>query len=258
MKGGIAAFIDALDQVNIDKLKKGIMIIITYDEEIGFKGIKFIKDRKDIPNNIIIGEPTNLDVIAFAKGCMEYKATIHGKSVHSSLMPKGDNAILKTFSFIKELNKLFKKLKKDENNKFDIPFTTMNIAIINGGNAINIVPDKCELTFDFRTILTKHHKIIRDTISAICKKYDAEYELITDVYPSNNESSENIKIIEDILKKKTTGVNYVTEGNFLENKNIFIIGPGPITAHEINEHISIESYKKTVESYKEIIKSICK
>ena len=258
MKGGIAAFIDALNQTDIDVLNKGIMVIITYDEEIGFKGIKFIKDRKDIPNNIIIGEPTDLEVIAFCKGCMEYKVTLHGKAVHSSLMPKGDNAILKAYEFVKELNVLFEELKVDKNDKFDIPYTTMNIAMINGGKSINIVPDKCELTFDFRTIHESHHKIINDRLNKLCEKYKADIEVITDVLPSNNNSKENIEIIESILNKKTTGVNYVTEGNFLENKNIFIIGPGPVSAHEIDEHISIESYNKTVESYKGIIKSLCK
>ena len=258
MKGGIAAFVDALDQINIEKLKYGIMIIITYDEEVGFNGIKFVKDRKDIPNNIIIGEPTDLEPIAFIKGCMEFKVTFKGKAVHSSVMIKGDNAILKTLEFVKELNKLFNRLKKDNNNKFDIPYTTMNIAMINGGNAVNVVPDKCELTFDFRTILNNHHKIIRNKIDKLCKKYNASYEIITDVLPSNNESEENIKIIEQILDKKTTGVNYVTEGNFLNNKNIFIIGPGPITAHEVNEHIKIESYNKAINAYKNIVESICK
>ena len=258
MKGGIAAFIDAIDQINIDELKKGIMILITYDEEIGFKGIKFIKDRKDIPNNIIIGEPTDLEPIAFIKGCMEYKVNLYGKAVHSSMMVNGENAILKACNFIDELTKLFNELKKDNNDKFDIPFTTINIATINGGKAINIVPDKCEITFDFRTILASHHKIIRNRIEELCKKYKADYETITDILPSNNESLENIKMIEKILDKKVTGVNYVTEGNFLENKNIFIIGPGPVTAHETNEHILIKSYNKSIVAYKKIIESICK
>ncbi len=258
MKGGIAAFIDSLDQIDIAKLSYGIMVIITYDEEIGFAGINLIKDRKDIPKDIIICEPTDLEPIAFCKGCMEYHVTLKGKSVHSSMMIHGDNAVLKAMEFTKDLNKLFKRLKRDKNKKYSIPFTTMNIASIKGGDSINIVPSKCELTFDFRTILESHHKLIRKEVDSLCKKYDAIYETITDVLPSNNKSVTNLELIEKLTGKKTTGANYVTEGNFLTNKNIIIVGPGPVTAHEVDEHISIESYNKTKEVYKNIVNYLCK
>lgn len=41
-----------------------------------------------------------------------------------------------------------------------------------------------------------------------------------------------------------------------ESKRL-ILGTGPITAHEINEHISIDSYEKLIEQYKELINKIC-
>ena len=258
MKGGIAAFLDSIQDIDLSKIEPGIMLIITYDEEIGFEGIKFIKDREDIPNNVIICEPTDLEPIISCKGCMEYKVLFEGYSVHSSMMINGDNAILKAMDFIKELNRFFNKLKMDNNNTFDIPFTTMNIATINGGTVINIVPSICELSFDFRTVKKNHHELIRKKIDKLCKKYKAKYEIITDVMPTNNESKESIGLIEQITNKKSTGVNYVTEGNFLENKNIIILGPGPVTAHEVDEHIEIDSYNKTVIVYKKIIQNICK
>lgn len=258
MKGGIAAFIDSILSTNVDKLKYGIMVIITYDEEIGFKGIKLVKDRKDIPRNIIICEPTDLIPIAYSKGCMEYKVTFKGKAVHSSVMINGDNAINKAMSFIRELNKLFEELKVYKNRMFEIPFTTMNIATINGGNSINIVPDRCELTFDFRTVVEDNHEFIRKRIQKICGKYNLEYELMTNILPSNNKSKELVCLVEELSSKKSTGVNYVTEGNFLKNKDVIVIGPGPVCAHEVNEHIKIDSYNKAVEIYKNLINSICK
>lgn len=257
MKGGISAFLNAVNNIDLNSLKKGIMIAITFDEEIGFKGINMIKDRTDIPKNIIIGEPTDLIPIAFCKGCMEFNVCLKGKSVHSSNMIYGENAILKTCDFIKELQSFSEKLKIDNNSKFDIPYTTMNIAMVNGGTSINIVPNQCNLSFDFRTILESHHKLIIEEIKNLCNKYNCSYSIITDVLPSNNNDKKNIKNIEKILNKKTSGMNYVTEGNFLNDKNVFIIGPGPITAHEVNEHISVESYRETIKAYTEIIYNYC-
>ena len=258
MKGGIAAFIDALDQTDISKLDSGVMIIITFDEEIGFKGINLIKDRNDIPNNVLIGEPTDLVPIISCKGCIEYEVEFFGKSVHSSVMPEGVNAVLKSCDFINNLNKFFNKLKKDTNKKYSVPYTTMNIATINGGSRINIVPDNCKITFDFRTILKEQHDIINNYVDELCKKYDCKKNKITDVYPNNNTNIESINLIEKISKKKSTGINYVTEGNFLDKNSVFIIGPGPVTAHEVNECIRIDSYKKTVELYKRMISYFCK
>ena len=60
MKSGIAAFMQALKETNLSKLKKGIKIYITYDEEIAFAGIKeIVKSKVDMPKYIIVGEPTN-------------------------------------------------------------------------------------------------------------------------------------------------------------------------------------------------------
>ena len=258
MKGGIAAFLDAIDNVNVRELKKGLMVITTYDEEIGFDGIKLIKDRKDLPENIIIGESTDMVPVAFIKGCMEFKATFKGLAVHSSYMPRGINAIEKAVEFIRELNEFAVVLKKDQNEKFDIPFATMNIAIINGGNAINKVPDRCELEFDFRTILEDQHEVIYQKIAELAKKYNCEIEVINDVMPKNTRNQESIEIIEKLLNEKTTGVNYTTEGNFIKGRNIFILGPGPITGHEIDEHISVKSYRRAKKAYTDIINSFCK
>lgn len=52
-------------------------------------------------------------------------------------------------------------------------------------------------------------------------------------------------------------MNYVTEGNFLIGKNVVVLGPDPVTAHEDNEHISISSYNTTKEVYKKIIEEYC-
>lgn len=257
MKGGIAAFLDIVNDLDISKLKKGLMIIITFDEEIGFKGINLIKDRDDIPNNILIGEPTDLEPIAFLKGCMEFNAKFYGKSVHSSVMPFGDNAILSANKFISELLDFSKKLENEKNNGFTIPYTTMNVAIIKGGTSINIVPDECNLSFDFRTVFSEQHQVIINKINELGKKYNSNIDIITNVYPSNNEDKEKIKVIEKITGKKVSGMNYVTEGNFLVGKNVVVLGPGPVTAHEDNEHISISSYNTTKEFYKKIIEEYC-
>lgn len=256
MKSGIAAFLNALNEIELDKLNKGIQVVITYDEEIGFSGIKELKNYyKDFSDNILIGEPSNLVPIVACKGCLEYSVKFFGKAVHSSLEPNGKNAIVECMKFINELLIVKEKLKKEENKIFkDIPYTTVNIGTIFGGTAINIVPDTCEIKFDFRTVFKEQNKELKTKINTILNKYNCTYEVITEV---KSFTSKPNKIIEKITNKKSISYSYVTEGNFLEKENIFILGPGPVTAHEKDEYISIESYNKTVEIYKKIIKTYC-
>jgi acetylornithine deacetylase len=258
MKGGIAAFLEAINNISIEKLSKGVMVMITFDEEIGFEGVKLIKDRKDIPKTIIVGEPTNNEVIISSKGCMEFEVTFKGKTVHSSSMVLGDNAILKCMRFIDELTILANSLKNDTNEKFSTQYTTNNISIIEGGDCINKVPDKCKLLFDFRTVYESHNEIILTEVENLVTKYNAHSKLITNIKPFNCSNKNKLKIIENILNAKTVGANFVTDGNFFEKRDIFIIGPGPLTAHQENEYIEVASFEKTIVTYQKIIEQFCK
>ena len=258
MKGGIAAFLEAINNVSLDKLSKGIMVIITYDEEIGFEGVKLIKDRKDVPKTIIVGEPTNTKVLISSKGCMEYETTFTGKAAHSSYMVLGDNAILKTMKFINDLSILTDSFKEETNEMFSTPYTTNNISIIEGGTCINKVPDKCKLLFDFRTVYESHNETIATEVENLVNKYNASLKVITDIKPFNNMNQKKIKLIENIANSQAGGANYVTEGNFFEKRDIFIIGPGPITAHQENEYIEIDSFNRTIMIYQKIIEQFCK
>ena len=59
----------------------------------------------------------------------------------------------------------------------------------------------------------------------------------------------------DFLENEKTA-NFMTEASWVKGKRI-ILGPGPVTAHEINEHISKKSLRVLVEQYKELIEKIC-
>lgn len=257
MKGGIAAFLESINNISLEKLKKGIMIIITFDEEINFGGVKLIKDRKDIPKTLIIGEPTDAKALISSKGCIEYEITFYGKTAHSSYMVLGDNAILKAIKFIDDLSNLSNSFINDLNENFTTSHTTNNISIIEGGTCINKVPDRCRLLFDFRTVYESHNEIIINEVEKLTKKYNANLKMITNINPFNNLNKNKIKIIENITESKASGANYATEGNFFDKKDIFIIGPGPITAHQENEYIEIESFNKMIDIYKKIIEKFC-
>ena len=242
MKGSIAAILSSVSKIDFSKNKKGIKLFFTYDEEIGFSGINELVDKKiKFPNNIIVGEPTNNEVINASKGLLELKITFEGISSHSSKPEEGVNAIENCVDFINKLKDYYNELKEEN---IDSKYATMNIGVINGGRSMNIVPDNCEIQMDFRTISKKQNE-------KIIKKVN---ELI-----DNNTTCEVINNINPFINScgKINMSDYITETSFMESKNKNILGVGPINAHKKDEFITIESLNKLEEQYIKVIKEKC-
>lgn len=247
MKGGIAGILQAVLETNWEKVKYGIKLYFTYDEEINFLGIREITQQKQkFPENMIIGEPTSNIIMNGSKGLLELKLTFSGISAHSSIAKKGENAIEKAINFINEFKVFYNELKKDKSDNFEIGYTTMNIGKIEGGKSINIVPNSCEVLVDFRVIKSEHIELIINKVDELKQKYDATYDIINNIKPFVNKN------------EAIQSTNFITEASFIDAKNRYILGVGPMNAHKANEYITTESLEKLVIQYKEIIYKFCK
>lgn len=246
MKGGIAGILQAIIETDWEKLKYGMKLYFTYDEEINFLGIKEIIEKKEkFPKNMIIGEPSNNIIMNSSKGLLEFKIAFTGISAHSSMINKGENAIEKSIEFLNELKSFYNELKKDKNDNFEIGYTTMNIGKIEGGKSINIVPSSCEVFIDFRLIKSEHKKLILNKISELTRKYNATYTIINSISPFANKN------------EKMNPTNFITEASFIDAENKYILGVGPINAHKANEYITTASLEKIIMQYKYMIYKFC-
>ena len=248
MKGGIASILSVISNLDLNKNK--IALYFTNDEEIGFEGISDIKDLI-VPNNIIIGEPTENIPIYGTKGVLELRIAFYGVKCHSSTPDKGINAIYQCVEFINKLRDYYdNEIKKEICNDFIIPYTTMNIGMINGGETVNSVPGKCEITIDFRIAINNQGEIILKRIKELLKDINVDIKVTQSLNPKINNN--DISFLEEVSCKKQTKC-YLTEGSVLD-KNFIILGPGPDTSHQKNEYITIESLNKTISLYELIVK----
>ena len=239
MKGSIAAILSSVSKIDFSKNKKGIKLFFTYDEEIGFSGINELIDKGvDFPKNIIVGEPTNNEVINASKGLLELRIIFKGISSHSSKPEEGVNAIENCIDFINKLKDYYNELKREN---IDSKSATMNIGVINGGRSINIVPDNCEIQIDFRTVSKKQNEKIIKKINNLI---------------NNNVNCEVINNINPFISnfERINMSDYITEASFIEAENKYILGVGPINAHKKDEFITIESLNKLEEQYIKIIR----
>ena len=250
MKGGIAVMLEAVSKINFNKLKHGMKLYFTFDEEIGFGGTyELVKNNEIFPEFMVFGEPTDNKPLTGGKGLLEYEIYFKGVKAHSSNPDKGISANLNAVNFIYELNKFYNnRIKNDQEEEYEIPYTTMNVGIIKGGSAKNSIPASCKISIDFRIAKKKHIKLIKETIEGLAKKYVADVNIIESIDPFLNK----IDFIEDI-----NTANFMTEASLINNSKKIILGTGPVTAHEVDEHISKKSYRKLVKQYEDLIYKIC-
>lgn len=269
MKGFFAFLLDAISEINLKKLKNPLHILATADEETDMSGANFFSKNTTLkPYFTIIGEPTSLKPVIAHKGHISYSIHVYGKSGHSGNPMLGINSIDIMHEIIKNLLKLREFLKKNYiHHGFSIPYTTINLGLIQGGYAVNQICDFCKLYFDIRplpTLTTQNiDTLIHDTLYPINKKWPNIIKIKKIHQPISGyiyaHDHNVIKKIEKISEKSKKMVNYCTEASFLQSVSpVVILGPGSINqAHQANEFMDCSFIKPTKKIIKNIIKNFC-
>jgi len=156
MKGYIACVLAALPHFLQKPLKQPLHLALSYDEEVGCLGVpslvKALAEREHKPALCIVGEPTELKPIIGHKGKLALRCTVHGAPCHSAYAPHGVNAIEYAAKLINRLGELGEQLAQPDkhDNRFDPPYSTVQTGVIQGGSALNIVPEHCRFDFEMR------------------------------------------------------------------------------------------------------------
>ena len=135
-KGGLVVMLYALKALQKSEFaeKIGWEVIINPDEELGSPGSEsFLKERARQADFGLLFEPTlpNGDFVSARKGVGNFTFVVRGRSAHSGReFDKGRNAIVCCCQLMNEIHQL--------NQNSDVTF---NVGRINGGNALNVVPD---------------------------------------------------------------------------------------------------------------------
>jgi succinyl-diaminopimelate desuccinylase len=148
MKGGLAALLCALMDLAASTPVR-VRIMCMPDEESEELDVRSTDDlvRAGLGGNFAItGEPTNLRIGVQAKGVLAMRIEVHGRSAHSSTPWLADNAILKAIDAFRAIESL--PFARESSDLFDRP--SINLGRIQGGDAVNKVPDRCTMAIDIR------------------------------------------------------------------------------------------------------------
>ena len=281
MKGFNALILAAIPTMMKVKLQKPIQIAFSYDEEVGCLGAPAMinKIRVTLPKAaaVIVGEPTMMNTVNGHKTSIGLKTHVRGFEVHSSLMHNGVSAVMnagKLVSWVSEQTEKNKAMKvQEENRKFEPPFTTLHVGVINGGTAGNITAKDCRFSLDIRCLPSESSKAWVNKYEEYAKIVEAQMQTTNTTSYINIEKAHFVPglkpevngfaeaLVRQITRQnKTEMVSYGTEaGQFQEaGYSTIICGPGSIKqAHQANEYIDVLQLKKGELFISELIKSVC-
>lgn len=163
-KGSLAAMMYAMEQCARypELLRCDLVLCASVDEEHAFTGLlKFLE--LDMPiSAAVVGEPTELKIVASHKGCVRFAVRTFGKSAHSSVPHEGENAIVPMAKIVQYLQE---KMTPELGRLSDALCgpATLSIGTIRGGKQINIVPESCVIEVDRRIVPGENpHRVLAD------------------------------------------------------------------------------------------------
>jgi acetylornithine deacetylase len=175
MKGFLAVLLAAVPRFAAADLQRPLLLALTYDEEIGTVGAPAAVERllatQPRPSAVLIGEPTGMQVVSGHKGIRAFTTVVEGLDGHSSQPQRAANAIAAAARIAVHLDDLAaERLAAAGDPRFDPPATTVNLATVRGGQAINIVPRRCELTWEYRPVPADDSFAIRDEVDRFARQ----------------------------------------------------------------------------------------
>lgn len=262
VKGYLACALAAVARIDIAKLKKPLALVLTADEEIGCVGAKFLARKKAVrARYAIVGEPTGLHPIRAGKGYGLAEIVVYGEEAHSAFPEEGRSAIFDAAHILTRLERVVKKLAARRNPDFDPPYTTLNIGMIHGGSAKNIIPGECRITVEWRPVPGQDPALAAGFIRESLDGFRADLEIKRVDPPFEPSATRKLAgLMESISGNPAGTVSFGTEAAHLNTggEETIVFGPGDMTmAHKTGEYVRIADLRRCVKYLETAIARIC-
>jgi acetylornithine deacetylase len=170
MKGFLASCLHLADRASRERLTTPLLLCFSHDEEVGCVGVRSAIDALDAAGRpirlAIVGEPTTMRIATGHKGKLAARATCWGVEGHSALAPRALNAIHLACDFVGRLRRRQVELAETGSSDpdYDVPYTTLHAGLIEGGTALNIVPNRCSVDFEIRNVAADDPRLILEQL----------------------------------------------------------------------------------------------
>ncbi|MEZ5926125.1 MAG: acetylornithine deacetylase [Hyphomicrobiaceae bacterium] len=261
MKGFLACVMAMVPEFQRRKPAIPLHLLFSYDEEVGCTGVRpmiaELGARLTKPHLVIVGEPTTMTVVDAHKGASRFRTVVTGREAHSSMAHIGVNAIHIAGLLIAELGKLEAELRTGrQDERFTPPYSTLQVGLIEGGRAQNIVPRNCSFSWEIRAlpgvsiddVLRRFNRAVEEVHLPAMRRVAVDASIETkhiNTVPAffSGQGSEAVSLALRLAEQNEThAVSYGTEAGLFQASGppSVICGPGDIAqAHRPDEFVAV-------------------
>jgi acetylornithine deacetylase len=237
-KGIIAAQIAAAEKLRAADIHVGLLFLV--GEERDSQGAQIANQQPRGAKFLINGEPTENKLALASKGTLRVELVARGRMAHSAYPELGESAIEKLLDALDSV----RKLKLPTNPK--VGPCTMNIGLLEGGRAPNVIPDHARAHLLFR-LVGPAQELRRQIAQAVAGKADAEFKLEIPYM-----EFATVPGIETMIAAFTTDIPALTNWG-----RPLLIGPGSIhVAHTEGEYIEKQQLLDAIDLYVSIARQL--
>jgi acetylornithine deacetylase len=257
-KGSLATFVQAsLNALEKKSLHSNVILLFVADEEYQFTGARYAVQNGLRADYGIAGEPTRLRIVHAHKGVTRWRVWTRGRAAHSAYPERGENAIYRMADVLQRLEQYAKNLTRSKPHPV-LGTPTLSVGVIEGGQAVNVVPDRCWIEIDRRSLPGETaERIVAETRKFLNDLSDWEFD-----EPHLSVEGMEVSKESEVVQQLATAIEAVTGTAMLEaapyatDAGIYhaagiptvVFGPGDIAqAHTDEEYIDLQQVHQAVQ-----------
>lgn len=284
-KGGIAAVVSAFEKhlASGRKNRKSIGFVGVIDEESEHRGSMALKDMGITADFAVVTEPTALKLGIGCKGTAPVKIEITGRAAHGCRPWLGENAVLAGMRIAGDImDEMLPECFIDGIGKVK---ASWNLGKIEGGDAYNIVPDRCSIWFDRRLVPGENQDQVIEKVGNIIGRYNGKNSITATAEIArpdwNWDPIKKRGLLPALTKTTSKIVEYAKKAHYAVEHNDPVVfftdgyqemdflvndlgvesiqyGPGDSSlCHTDDEQLSISELERCSRVYAELIRLIC-
>jgi len=275
MKGFLALAMNRARAFDPNELTAPLVLVFTSDEERGTLGARSLFETwppvRSLPRAAIIGEPTELRAVRMHKGHLKLRIVFHGIAAHSGYPHLGRNAIEPAARAVVALSALRAELETERvptSLAFEpVPYVALNVGVISGGTAPNVIPERCVLELGIRVLPGVESASLTARVeSAIHRALGDEgryqLEMVGDSPPMELSPEADIyrRLTHELGQQAEFAVSFATDAGWFARAGLECVvwGPGSIeNAHRADESLPRAELTRAGEILDRMIRHFC-
>jgi acetylornithine deacetylase len=268
-KGFIAAALAALEEVDLASLARPVALVLTADEEVGCLGAKRLAEARPFrARHAVVGEPTSLRPMRAGKGYCLAEVTLRGREGHSAYPHLGASAVTRAARLVTRIEAVAEELKALPHEAFDPPQTTLNVGLISGGTAKNVIAGECRFTLEWRPVPGQRPELVAEMVRREAEHLrasdeDFDCEVVVSRLDGGAETREDAPLVlalEELTGFRSGTISFGTEAPQLAElgADAVVFGPGDIrVAHRTGEFVPAAELRDCARILRRAIERFC-